>query len=84
MRDRVVWLPNKLDTEQHGRRTVYIRYLSVPFAGLLVDADTAFTIPAYITVKGRRIKGFITPKDGMAYQQEHGESHFVAFKGERK
>lgn len=80
MNDRVVWKPVAMDTQEHGRRTVYIRHVAVPFVGLLVDADTAFTVPAFIRCKGRRIRGFVTPRDGMAFQQEHGAAWFVAFK----
>lgn len=81
MRDIVYWKPIKnMMTESHGQRTVYVRHLIVPFAGIMADADSAFTIPAFIRVNGKRVKGFITPKDGMAYMQEHGASVFVAFK----
>jgi hypothetical protein len=83
MRDRIVWKPTKLDTEKHGNRTVYVKHYFVPFVGLMSAADTAFTVPAYIRVQGRKITGFITPRDGMAFMQEHETPWFVAHtKGE--
>lgn len=78
MRDRTYWKPVKMDTEKHGRRTVYVKHYSVPFAGLMAAADSAFSIPAYIRVNGQKVTGFVTPRDGMAYQQEHEPSWFVA------
>jgi hypothetical protein len=84
MRDHVVWKPYKMATQDFGIRTVYVRHIWVPFIGDMIDPDTFFSIPAFVRVKNKRVKGFITPQDGMAYQQEHGPSHFVTFKGEAK
>lgn len=81
MRDKIVWEATIMDTESHGRRTVYVKHYAVPFVGLMAAPDTAFTIPAYIVVKRKRVRGFVTPRDGMAFQQEHDAAHFVAFKG---
>lgn len=78
MRDQIIWKPIVLDTESYGRRTVYVKHYFVPFAGLMSAADTAFTVPAYIRVRGARITGFVTPRDGMAYQQDHAAPWFVA------
>jgi hypothetical protein len=80
MRDPVGWLPKELDTESYGHRTVYIRHLWAPFAGWMVDANSAFTIPAFVRIKGRRVRGFVTPRDGMAFQQDHAAPWFVAYK----
>ena len=78
MRDIVRWLPTKMSTEAHGERTVYIKHWLVPFAGPMAAADTWFSVPAYIRVRGKRITGFVMPRDGMAYCQEHESSIFVA------
>ena len=77
MRDKIVWLPKPMDTEKFGKRTVYVKHYAVPFYGVMAAADTAFTVPAYVRIKGKRITGFITPRDGMAYQQEHDAPWFV-------
>lgn len=79
MNDRIVWLPKPMLTEAYGTRTVYVKHDFVPFYGLMAAADTAFTVPAYIRVAGKRIRGFITPRDGMAFQQENDGPWFVAF-----
>jgi hypothetical protein len=76
--DKTVWVPKKMDTEAHGNRTVHVKHWSVPFAGLMVAADTAFTVPAYIRVKGKRVTGFVTPRDGMAFMQDNDGPWFVA------
>lgn len=72
MRDYIVWIKCVMDTEAHGKRAVYIKHAAVPFAGLIALPDTAFTIPAFIRVKGKRVQGFVTPREA---------SWFVAFKG---
>jgi hypothetical protein len=77
MRDRIVWQPVTMDTEHHGRRTVYVKHYAVPFVGLMAAADTAFSVPAYVRIKGMRLTGFVTPRDGMAYQQDHEPTWFV-------
>lgn len=82
MRDKIAWLPKKMDCEAFSRRTVYVKHYIVPFCGAMAAADTAFTIPAFIRIKGKHIRGFITPRDGMAYQQEHEAAWFVAFNKE--
>jgi hypothetical protein len=79
MRDEIVWKPVVMDTEKHGRRTVYVKHCRIQCGLLIPAADTAFSIPARIRVKGKRIAGFVTPRDGMAYQQEHEPSWFVAY-----
>lgn len=83
MRDPISWRGRHMDTEAHGRRTVYVRCVWAPSVGWMVDADTAFTVPAFIRVKGKRVRGFITPRDGMAFMQEHETPWFVAFRKER-
>jgi hypothetical protein len=82
MRDQIAWLPCAMATEKFGKRTVYVKHYIAPFVGAMVAADTAFTVPAFIRIRGKHIRGFITPADGMAYMQEHGASHFVAFTNE--
>lgn len=77
MRDRVIWKPIKMATEKFGERTVYVKHWAVPFAGLIAAADTAFTVPAYIRYKGKKLTGFVTPRDGMAFQQENEGPWFV-------
>ena len=79
MRDLVVWKGTKMDCESFPHRTVYVKHFHVPFVGLMSAPDTAFTIPAFIRVKGKKVRGFVTPRDGMAYQQEREASWFVAF-----
>ncbi len=78
MRDKIVWKPCSMATEKYGHRTVYVKHWAVPFYGLMAASDTAFTIPAFIRLGGKRITGFITPRDGMAYQQDHDGPWFVA------
>jgi hypothetical protein len=63
-------------------RTVYVRHLWAPFAGWMAAADTAFTIPAFIRVRGRRIHGYVEASDGLAFQQDHAAPWFVAYKRE--
>lgn len=77
MRDKVTYkkCPDHL-CKDGVRRTVYVRGFSAPFAGWIADADTAFSVPAYVTVKGRRVAGYVTPSDGMAFQQDHAENEF--------
>lgn len=82
MRDRVVWKSAKMDTEKFGKRTVYVKNWFVPFVGLMAAADTAFTVPAYIRYKGKKLTGFITPRDGMAFGQEHDSLWFVVHTGQ--
>lgn len=78
MRDKVWWKPIKMDTKSHGHRTVYVRHIVAPFAGAMLDCDTAFSVPAFIQVRRKKITGFITPRDGMAFQQENDGPWFVA------
>lgn len=84
MNDQIIWKPVMMDTEAHGRRTVYVKHYFVPFVGLMSAADTAFTVPAFIRVAGKRIRGFITPRDGMAFMQENDGPWFVAFTDQTK
>jgi hypothetical protein len=78
MRDRVWHKPIVMDTKAHGKRTVYVRHIVAPFASAMVDADTAFTVPAFIRIRGKKITGFVTPRDGMAFQQDCEAPWFVA------
>jgi hypothetical protein len=77
MRDRIHWLPRRgIPTEHFETRTVYVAHYHAPFAGFMAAADTAFTIPAKVRIRGRWFHGFIAAHNGMAYIQDHGFSVF--------
>lgn len=84
MRDRVYWLPRDVPCAcpALGKRKVYVAHHHAPFVGFMAAADTAFSIPAYVRYKGKRLTGFVTPRDGMAFQQEHDSLEFRLHEGE--
>ncbi len=47
-----------------------------------IHPDTAFTVPAYVQVRGRTVRGYIASGDGMAFYQERDpglEFHAVTY-----
>ncbi len=78
MRDRVVWVPVKNITCEDGKtRTVYVKHWAVPFVGLMAAPDTMFSIPAYVWRRNHRVRGYVTPRDGMAFSQDHDGMEFL-------
>lgn len=80
MKDGIVWIARKkMKLEKGGEATVYVKHYYCFPVGLIAAADTHFSIPAFVRRKGKRVRGFVTPSDGMAFMQEHAVSHFVEF-----
>jgi hypothetical protein len=54
------WKPHTAHPCEDGTaRTVYIRGEIAPFVGWMATPDTYFSCPAYVRVKGRRVRGFV-------------------------
>ena len=71
----IVYRPVKAMCDDGTIRTVRARS-TVYSRGLY--PDTAFSVPAYVQVRGTTIRGYICPLDGMARTQDHGAT--IAFR----
>lgn len=63
MKDKVVWVKKHVKLQDGSERNCFVRHFSVPFEGLIIDADTWFSATAYINKNKKRIMGFYTGPD---------------------
>ena len=58
------WKPFPNHACEDGKaRTVYVRGEVAPFVGWMATPDTYFSCAAYVRVRGKRVRGFVTPRD---------------------
>lgn len=75
----VYWKPHPSHPCEDGTpRTVYVRGEVAPFVGWLATPDTYFSCPAFVRVKGRRVRGYIgqlSGSDVVTFQPFDAEAH---------